>query len=85
MDPGPHSRRVSHTGKVGADIDSVGGKQRDRAGKEQPWRKFLSQCAGKATTSNHPDPRAHKLHATHQGPGDERRPKQGGAELRTRD
>ena len=70
---------------VSADIDGIGDEERNRCDDQERDWKFFAECAGKTPARNHPNPGTHKLHATHERPGEESGPKHRGTLLRTRD
>ena len=80
-----HFSRIRHSGKIGADVDRVCGKERYCRDEDQWPRIFVVHGAGEAAASYHSDARAHHLHEGHQRPGDQRRPQNGEAVLRPGD
>ena len=50
-----------------------------------PTDRASFEMAFYAAPGHHPDARTHRLYGDHERPGEERRPEQGGAELRTGD
>ena len=78
-----HFRGIRHAREVRADVDRVRDEKGEGRDGDQRLGKFETQRSRKSATGDHADARAHELHAPHERPGDERRPKQRRAVLRT--
>ena len=78
------SQRRGHGSEVGADIDDVGNeKQPDQRVNEERWI-MAAHIAGEALAGNAANLRTDHLNCAHQRVGEQERPSQGVAELRTR-
>ena len=83
MDPGDEARRVGHGTQVGADIDRVGDEQQPDEKESQPGGVMAAKVAGEPVAGGAADPRADHLHGRHQRVGEDHRPAEAVAELRT--
>ena len=80
---GEHFGGIRHAREVRVDVDRVRDEKGEGRDDDQPFGEFEAQRSRKSAAGDHPDARAHELHATHERPGDERGPKQRRAVLRT--